>query len=404
MEKKNKDNIVHLKPVVVAQERGDGQLKEFTIPTPKKTRREKSLLIGVVITMIALAVYAQVKIGLRTEMKIVKIHNEEGANNNRYQAHGSYYLRYGKDGMALVDNKMQEIWNVAYQISNPINATQGDSLAIADRNGNHIIVANESGVKGEIYTNLPIEKISVSNQGIVLAQVKDTTSSQVICYDSVGNILMEHQVSVNVLGYPLDSAISYDGKNIMITYLQHSDGMLSGNYVCYSLEDPSAASVDRIIAQGSVQDTVLPTTCFLDKTIAVIVGDDRLLFIDTSLKVPEIEILLNGELDALSYNDEYIALVAKSNDGLNESRLLVYNSKGTLLCDVTFEGSYTNIKIVDKTVMLTEGEKCKIFSVSGAEIFNGEFNAEIVDMFPVSIFNKYLIVGKDDIVDVRLMR
>lgn len=404
MENKNKDNVVHIKPVVVAEHNGDGQLKEFKTQKPPKTTKQKAVIWGVIIVMIALMGYAQIKIGIRTEMKIVKIHDSEGSNNNRFQVFGDNYLRYGKDGMALVDKDLHELWNVAYQISNPIIAMHGESLVVGDRNGNQIIVADKHGVKGEIYTNLPIEKISVSNQGIVLAQVKDGTSSQVICYDSVGTVLMEHQVSINVLGYPLDAAISYDGKKITVSYLQYTGGTLVGNYVSYSLGDMDAVGADRIITQGSVKGTVFPTTCFLDKNTSVVIGDDRLLFTDISSKGVAKEILLDSEIDSLVYNEEYIALCAKSNDGSNETRLLIYNANATRLCDVIFEGAYTNIKIVDKMVILYEGEQCKIFTVSGAEVFAGEYSAEIVDMFPVSNFNKYLIIGKDDIVDVRLMR
>lgn len=404
MKNENRENIVHIKPVVVAEQGHSGNVTEIKIQKQEKTLQQKLTMYGIVTLVILLMGYAQLKVGLRTEMKILKIHNSEGANNNRFQVFGKNCLRYGKDGMALLDSDMEEKWNAAYQISNPIVAMQGNSLAVGDRNGNQIIVADTNGVKGKIYTSLPIEKISVSNQGIVLAQVKDSTSSQIICYDSIGNILMEHQVSVNVLGYPLDSAISYDGKMIMVTYLQYKDGELVGNYVCYSLDNTEATGEERIVTQGKLPGVVLPSTYFLDKNKAVVIGDDRVLFVDVVANADTKEVLLDSEIASVSYSEKYIALCAKSNDGLNESRLLVYNSNGSMLCDVTFEGSYTEIVIVDNIVMLYESETCKIYSVNGTEVFDGEFSNEIVDMFPVDIFNKYLIIGKDNIVDVRLKR
>lgn len=47
-----------------------------------------------------------------------------------------------------------------------------DVFAIADVGGNTIMIFQKSGLKGEIETTLPIEKISVSNQGIVSAILK----------------------------------------------------------------------------------------------------------------------------------------------------------------------------------------------------------------------------------------
>lgn len=402
MEKKDKGVLVHLKPVVAAEETASKGVKELH---KKKTKSEK-VKIGIGIALILLLIgYAQVNVGVRTEMDINKIHNNEGANNNRFESFGSNYLRYGKDGMALVDKNMNEIWNIAYQIGNPILAKQGESLAIADRNGNQIIVANSDGSKGEIYTSLPIEKISISNQGVVLAQVKDEVSSQIVCYDSVGNLLLEHQVSVNNQGYPLDIALSYDGSKMMVTYVNYNEGIIESSYTCYSLNNPEATIEEKIVAERKVEGAILPTAFFADKSAAVVIGSDKIFFVDTNKPGAEPkEVLVEDEIASVVHEGDYLVIATKSNDGLNESRLLIYNKTGSFLGEANYEGSFTNIKIIGKTVLLYEGEKCKIFSVNGREIFDGEFSGEIVDIFPVSIFNKYLLIGKDDIVNVRLKR
>lgn len=405
MEKKNKGVLVHLKPVVAA-ERSPGQgITELHVKKDKKDKKDKIKIAIVIVVVLLLVGYAQVKLGIRTHMDVINIHNDEGANNNQYESFQGNYLRYGKDGMALVDAKMNEIWNVAYQISNPMVVKQGNALAVADRNGNQIIVVDADGIKGEIYTNLPIEKISVSNQGLVLAQVKDDTSSQILCYDNIGNIILEHQVSVNTMGYPLDAAISFDGTRMMVTYLNYSEGVIESSYKCYSLDNPDATGDDRVIASGEMKGTILPTTFFAGKTSAIVVGDDRIFFVDTDKRDAEHkEVLIENEISSIAFEGDYLAVATKSNDGLNESRLLIYNKDAKLTGDVSYEGSYTNIKIVDKTILLYEGERCKIFSIKGTEIFDGEYSGEIISIFPVSIFNKYLLIGKEDIVDVRLKR
>ena len=73
------------------------------------------------------------------------------------------------------------------------------------------MIFQKSGLKGEIETTLPIEKISVSNQGIVSAILKNESTPQIISYDAVGNILVEHQVNLNSTGYPISLDMSADG-------------------------------------------------------------------------------------------------------------------------------------------------------------------------------------------------
>ncbi len=59
-------------------------------------------------------------------------------------------------------------------------------------------VFTEDGLKGEIETTLPIEKISVSNQGIVSAILKNENTPRIISYDATGNILVEQQITLGI--------------------------------------------------------------------------------------------------------------------------------------------------------------------------------------------------------------
>ena len=68
--------------------------------------------------------------------------------------------------------------------------------------GNTILVFTEEGLKGEIETTLPIEKIAVSDQGIVTAVLRNESSPEIISYDAVGNILVEQQASHGLNGIP----------------------------------------------------------------------------------------------------------------------------------------------------------------------------------------------------------
>ena len=65
------------------------------------------------------------------------------------------------------------------EIDETMIALDGTPNKVADRGGNSIMVFTKDGLKGEIETTLPIEKIAISDQGIVSAILKNENSPQI---------------------------------------------------------------------------------------------------------------------------------------------------------------------------------------------------------------------------------
>lgn len=96
------------------------------------------------------------------------------------------------------------------------------------------MIFQREGLKGEIKTTLPIEKISVSEQGIVSVIVKNEFDPSIICYDAAGNVLVELQASFEGEGYPVDVAISGDGEVMQVVYLCMKDTVVSSKVSYYN--------------------------------------------------------------------------------------------------------------------------------------------------------------------------
>lgn len=360
--------------------------------------------IIIIVCLCASVLYAYLYAGTMGQMIVSRVLDDEGANNNQYVSFAGGYLRFGKDGMALLDKSAEEIWNVAYQISNPILAQQGDSLVIGDRNGNQILVIEETGIKGEIYTGQPIEKLSVSSQGIVAAMLKSDNASEIICYDSVGNVIAEHQVSAAGMGHPLDVAISSDGKKLMVTYLQYLNGKIESSYRCYSLYDPSEMNYEKVMVEDEVEGTLFARTFFVGSENAVLIGDDKVRIIDVTSQKTLQDTSFDYELTSVVHNDEYLVLALKNDTGSNENELRVYDVNGKEKSRITYQGSYSNVKIVDNQIIMSEGNACRIFTVSGKEILDAVYMEDIEEVFPRTGINKYLVIDRDKVANIRLKR
>lgn len=176
-----------------------------------KKRHRKRLFKGLLlVVVIVLLGYIYFERQTYENIQEVKDYSRESSDNYSYREFADGIIRYSRDGVVYLNEKNEEIWNQPGQIQNPIISVNKDAFAIADNGGDSIMVFTEAGLKGEVTTTLPIEKIAVSNQGIVAAILKNEDSPKIATYDTAGNLLVEHQATMLGTGYPMAIALSGD--------------------------------------------------------------------------------------------------------------------------------------------------------------------------------------------------
>ena len=111
-------------------------------------------------------------------------------------------------------------------------------------------------------TTLPIEKISVSEQGIVSVIVKNEFDPSIICYDAAGNVLVELQASFEGEGYPVDVAISGDGEVMQVVYLCMKDAVVSSKVSYYNFGKKGEEKTDREVETKEYKSSVVGTGFF----------------------------------------------------------------------------------------------------------------------------------------------
>ena len=157
---------------------------------------KRALIIATVAAVVGAAVFLYLYLQTYTGARIVDTYKVGNASDNSYQEFAGGVLKYSRDGIAYLDSGGEEQWNHPYQIKNPCLDVNSQSAAVADKGGNNIMVFQKDGLKGEIKTTLPIERVAVSEQGIVAAVLKNESTPRIICYDTAGNVLVEHKSSL----------------------------------------------------------------------------------------------------------------------------------------------------------------------------------------------------------------
>ena len=169
----------------------------------RKKRWKKTALIAAVVVALAVGVYLLINLQTYTSARALDTYTVSGASGSAYGQFADGVLKYSRDGISYLNQHGEEMWNQPYQMKNPVVDVNGSSAAVADKGGNAVLVFNEEGVRGETQTNLPIERVRVSEQGIVSVILTDENEARVLCYDAAGNLLVENKTSMNGTGYPL---------------------------------------------------------------------------------------------------------------------------------------------------------------------------------------------------------
>ena len=195
----------------------------------KKIHREKLKKIVVPVILIALAVsgtYLMLTNKAYSEAGTAVRYSTDSSDTSNYAHFANGIVRYNRDGVVFLNKKNEEKWIQSTQLKNPIIEVKEKAFAVGDIGGNSILVFSEEGLKGEIETSLPIENMAISDQGIVTVLLKNETAPKIISYDAMGNVLVEQQVTVPVMGYPVAMDMSDDGKMLAVTYFHTDDAVL----------------------------------------------------------------------------------------------------------------------------------------------------------------------------------
>lgn len=319
------------------------------------------------------------------------------SDTSSYAQFADGIVRYNRDGVVFLNKKNEEQWIQPTQIQNPAICVKDNAFAVADNGGNNILVFTREGLKGEIETTLPIEKIAISDQGIVSAILRNENSPQIISYDAAGNILVEQQVTVSTTGYPVALEMSDDGNMLAVSYLYTEGTAVKSKIIYYNFGETGQQRTDNIVMSEEYDDTVMAEIFFMGDDRSVVVGDDRFV-IYRGKEVPEKqkEIMLDQEIQSVFHSDRYIGFILL-NQEKSGYELRLYSRLGEQVLSREISGKYSNVKIDGNEVIMFDGSRCCIITAAGIVKFDGDLNVEALEIFQAPGINRYYMMSVDEL-------
>lgn len=382
------------------QEEIDEQVRKH-----RKSQKTKRIIAAVLIIVVVVAMALVINLRTYTTSRVSTTYEINAEGNVSYLEFGNGVLKYSKDGIALVNRKGDEEWNQPYQIKNPIvNTWQDEAVVVADKGGNTIMVMDKKGLKGEMQTALPVERVSVSSQGIVCAVLTTNASPKLVCYDAEGNVLVELTTSLSGTGYPMDVSLSEDGKMLLVSYLSIQKGQILTKVVYYSFDGTKEKSQDYEVTSDEYPGVVAASAYYMNADTSAVVTDNSLLIYKGAEK-PKLSknITINKKIKSAFHSDKYIGLVLK-NEGKGGYELCLYNKSGKKILSEDFTGDYANVKISGSQVLMYDGKKCSVYTHNGIHKYQGEVDDVILEIFPTFGVNKYIVMSANGMEVVRFVK
>ena len=315
-----------------------------------------------------------------------------------------YVLQYGPNGATCADTKGRVNWSITYEMDQPIISMSGDVAAIADYGGTTIYVMNTKKQLYTVSTSLPIHKVAASESREVAAVLDDKSKTWIRLYSKEGREIAYFIRSMQENGYPMDVAVSPDGKTVCVSSLLMKDAEVISNLSFYNFGKEGQKKADHRVDRYDFIDEVVPYVGYMDDETCAGISDKRLILFQKTLlgKSGSSSILFSENLQGVFSGENLIGLLFNNTSDGEQYRLDVYNRRGRKAGSVKFTMQYKEIKIAGDKIYINNDQECQIFDLSGRCIFKGNLGRTISALIPGTGLNDLLVVTGGEIDSVRL--
>ena len=364
----------------------------------KMNRMQWTIVAGVLILAVVL-VYALVKNNkVASSYEVVTSMSRGDDTSVYYCMMRKGMVKYSKDGVAMTNKSGSVLWNQTYEMASPTMTSAGDYVAVGDIGANTIYIFNEYGQLGRVSTDVPIQEIQISEQGVVAAVLSDTSSNYINLYDKQGNSLGSIQASLENTGYPLAIALSPDASKLAVSYLIVKSGSMQSRIVSYDFSDVEG---DHLLDTQELEG-LYPKAAFLDSREVVLFGEKGFVLYQADSKKIETQENFESEINSVFCTNQKLGFIFKNEDDNGKYRMEIYNKAGKKSSTYYFDLDYSGMTADDDEVILYNDEEMLIYQMGGRVRFRGTFNTAVTGVMPSWEDGLYWLIDDQSLREIRI--
>lgn len=331
---------------------------------------------------------------------VVNERTRTDSNGVAYLPFQGNLLKYSRDGIQLVDDSGETLWNGGYEMENPMVKWCGDYVVVADIGAKNFYVYNGKDQGVHIETTLPIGNVKVSSGGKVAALLHDTDSDIINIYNPYNTVeQLEVEIPTNVTddGYPLDFDISPDGDSVVIAYMLVEDGTME-NKVCFYNFTEVGQEQNTLVGGKSFETKMISRIGFVSADKVAIFHEDGFSLFENMKKPEEIfEKTFEEDIKSADYDKENIMIITGSAGSTEKQKMYLYNFRGKEELAKEISYKYSKFTMAGNEVIFTDDQNCHIIRKNGKEKFSFEFEKKYDYFLPAPKDNQYYYLDETSI-------
>ncbi len=321
------------------------------------------LIILIIIAVVAVAAYLYGSYFVYGNLDTLSTMELAKVPDCTWHAYKDGFLRCTSDGAYAVDADGERLWNVTYDMRNPIADVNGECAAIADKGGDKLYICDGSETVCSVTVRpSKILDVETAQQGVTAVWTAQIDDDYFFVYDSRGNLLLEMKTTIENTGFPVDMDLSADGQRLAVAFVDILGDAMTSKVVFYNFSDVGKNYPDRVVGTAEYEDGVSRVS---------FMGDSLTIFRENGLSVYEYK-----ELPALCYDHEYEeqpkSVVSDGKnicviypDGQADLRVEVYDTKRPSARSFMARADYTHICYTDGELAFIGEHGCTVYRKNG---------------------------------------
>lgn len=349
-------------------------------------------LLILMVMLVAFAVWT----ALRTfsGYDVVKSLERTDSEASHFQSFLGNIIKYSNDGVVYMDASGELIWNQSFEMNNPRIDTCEGYVTVYDKGGLTLYILDAEGVKKEISTNDPIQKVSIASQGTVAVLTKEKAVSKVALYDQKGNHLAGGEFYGDRGGFPIDIALSYDAQKLAVDMVDVSDGNIKTTIGFYNFGSVGQNEVNNLVASSSFSDLLISQIDYISAERMIAFGDNEVILFSGAQK-PSIskEIYVDEEIQSVFYNEKYFGIVQNDYNEGSAHLIRAFDMRGNEIVSHATNLMYDEIEFLDNNeICVRNRNECEIYSIHGVRKFAYTFDKELYKIMSEGVGPYYIFV------------
>ena len=322
------------------------------------------IVIGAVLVLLILLQSQARTYTTATYSKVMDLLTEESVH---YYSLDTSIVSVSRDGASAMDTRGRQVWNITFDMQQPIVASAGNYMAIGDYDGSTIYLVSGKESIGTMDTNMPIRALQVAENGEVAAVLNDTNTTWIYLFDASGNTIAYFKTTMSQSGYPLAAAISPNGQVVAVSHLTIGTEQVNTSISFHNFGAAGQNAVEKNVGGFNFENEICPYLVYLNDSTCAAVTDKKLLYF-TGTDSPA-------------------------------QGATVYDTSGNLVGTIPFSMDYTCIQLCGDRIVINDAQNLMIYSVDGTKKFGEVLDKTIRAVIPMESSSSRLTLITDTEMD-----